>query len=197
MHLSWKKQFHEAIKNFPEISFNPEIDDKIQVVSAQQRSGRKILGSFPRRIASGGTSLFNLRSTCLGIDLNRNFDMDWNTTGSSNNPCTDKFHGLSPFSEQESIATRDAIRLINRTQKIASYVTVHNYGQLWMYPFSIIPRVSPHRADLDRVASKSVSALSSLYGTQYKYGKSTDVTYEMGGSSVDWAHGKVTLLNNK
>ena len=59
-----------------------------------------------------------------------------------------------------------------------------------------MPRVSPHRADLDRVASKSVSALSSLYGTQYKYGKSTDVTYEMGGSSVDWAHGKVTLLNN-
>jgi len=193
MQLDWKKQFQKAIKNFPEISFNPEIDDKIQVVSAPQRSGRKTLGSFPRRVASDSTSLFNLRSTCQGVDLNRNFEMYWNTTGSSDNPCDSIFHGPTPFSEKESNATREAINSIKSTQKIASYVTVHSFSQLWFYPYSIKPGVSPHRVDLDRVARKSVSALSSLYKTQYKYGKATDVIYEHGGNSVDWAHGKAGI----
>ena len=196
MQLSWKNQFQEAIKNFPGISLHPEIGDKIPVVSTQQRSGRKISGSFPRRTPTGATSTLDLRSTCLGTDLNRNYDMDWNTEGSSDNPCRDIFHGLKPFSEQETKATRDAIRSINSTQKIASYVTVHSYSQLWMYPYAMKDRVSPHRDDLDRVASKSVSALSSLYGTKYKYGKVTDVIYESGGTSGDWAHEKVTILNN-
>ena len=194
MKLSWKEQFHEAIKNFPGISLHPEIGDKVSVVSPQQRVGRKTLGSFVKRIATDGTSSLNFSSLCIGIDLNRNFDMDWNTTGSSDNLCSDEFHGPSPFSEQESNATRDAIRLIHSTQKLASFVTVHSFGQLWMYPYGIKGRVSPHRADLDRVASKSVSALSSLYGTQYKYGQAWDVIYEAGGISSDWAHGKVTIL---
>ena len=127
--------------------------------------------------------------------------MDWNTTGSSNNPLEDKYHGPSPFSEQESKALRDVILLINSTQKIASYVSVHSYGQMWLYPYGTAKRVSSHIDDLDRVASKSVSALSSLYGTQYQYGQiwktlNPNGTYPAGGNSIDWAHAKVIQLYN-
>ena len=75
-------------------------------------------------------------------------------------------------------------------------MSVHAFSQMWLYPYGTVKRVSPHSADLDRVANKSISALSSLYGTQYRYGKIWEVldpngNYESGGNSIDWAHAKV------
>ena len=38
---------------------------------------------------------------CVGTDPNRNWDCQWATVGSSNNPCSDTYHGTDPFSEIE------------------------------------------------------------------------------------------------
>ena len=121
--------------------------------------------------------------------------MDWATLGSSDYGCSDQFHGNSPFSEQESKATRDAIFSIKSKQEIASFVSVHSHGQLWMTPYASKKSLSPYNIDLKRVARKAVSALSSLYGTQYKYGPIWYlIGQRVGGSSVDWAHEKVTEM---
>ena len=46
---------------------------------------------------------------CIGVDPNRNWDCAWATVGSSNNPCSDTFHGPEAFSEIEMESAADYI----------------------------------------------------------------------------------------
>ena len=41
---------------------------------------------------------------CLGVDLNRNYDVDWGSVGVSKYPCSLTYAGTGAFSEPESIA---------------------------------------------------------------------------------------------
>ena len=40
-------------------------------------------------------------SSCIGVDLNRNWGHSWSITGTSNDPCTEIYHGAAAFSEPE------------------------------------------------------------------------------------------------
>ena len=44
-------------------------------------------------------------------------------------------------------------------QKVAAYVSVHAFSQLWMFPYGHIKSNSKHYSDLKRVAQASVSKL--------------------------------------
>merc|ERR1719356_1142427 len=44
----------------------------------------------------------NAGSSCIGIDLNRNYDANFAGAGSSSNPCSDTYHGPSAASEPET-----------------------------------------------------------------------------------------------
>ena len=194
----WKNHFQDVIKIFPEASSQKQFDGRFSDAPAKQ-DGRDIFSSsFFESRQAGAPYQYGAGRKCIGTDVNRNFDMDWATKGSSYNGCDPEiFHGTSPFSEQESKATRRAIFFIRRKQKIASFVSVHSYGQLWMTPYASKKSLSPYNSDLQRVAQKAVSALSSIYGTQYKYGPISSaeiIGHEVGGSSVDWAHEKVIKL---
>ena len=190
----WGQQFQGVVQGFPGASSPQQVGGGFPGGFPQQ-AGSGFPGSFPgTRPTGGSTSQFGSGNKCTGTDVNRNFDMDWATVGSSQDPCQDTFHGTSPFSEQESKATRDAIFSIKSTQKIASFVSVHSFSQLWMTPYGSKKSLSPYNTDLKRVAQKAVSALSSLYGTTYEYGPISHIIYKAAGSSVDWAHDKVINL---
>ncbi|MEL6275591.1 MAG: M14 family metallopeptidase, partial [Bacteroidota bacterium] len=72
----------------------------------------------------------NAGSSCVGVDLNRNYDTDWGGAGSSGNPCSDSYRGPSVFSELESQAVRDFVTNIN--PPIA--YTTHTFGEYWLGP---------------------------------------------------------------
>ena len=189
--FGWGQQLQGAIQGFPGASSQQQVGGGWPGASSPQQIGGGFPGSFPGSQPVGGSSKFGVGNKCTGTDVNRNFDMDWATVGSSQDACQDTYHGTSPFSEQESKATRDAIFSIKSTQKIASFVSVHAFSQLWMTPYGSKKSLSPYHNDLKRVAQKAVSALSSLYGTQYEYGPISHIIYKAAGSSVDWAHEKV------
>lgn len=63
--------------------------------------------------------------SCVGTDLNRNFGYQWNTGGSSSNPCLDTYHGGSPMSENEAKALQNYMT----GKKWDTYLTVHSFGQ--------------------------------------------------------------------
>jgi hypothetical protein len=64
-------------------------------------------------------------SGCYGVDLNRNFGYQWNTGGSSANPCSDTFHGGSAMSENEA----KALQQYMTGKPWTTYLTFHSYGQ--------------------------------------------------------------------
>ncbi len=76
----------------------------------------------------------NNASTCIGVDLNRNFDFLWQFTigQTSSNPCSDTYKGASAFSEPE---TRNVRYLLDTYKNICCFMDVHSYSQLVLYPW--------------------------------------------------------------
>ncbi|CAK0788216.1 unnamed protein product [Prorocentrum cordatum] len=72
------------------------------------------------RSSNGGGS-------CPGVDLNRNWDSDWNGASSTSlNPCSDIYVGSSPQSEPESQAI-DALIL---EAQATVFLDLHSYGEM-------------------------------------------------------------------
>ena len=53
---------------------------------------------------------------------------------SSDNPCSNNYHGKTPFSAPEVKAVSEYVRANQRN--IFSALDIHSKGQLWMYPWS-------------------------------------------------------------
>ncbi|TRY58491.1 hypothetical protein DNTS_004910 [Danionella cerebrum] len=110
----------------------------------------------------------NSGSSCIGADPNRNFNAGWCSTGASSNPCSDTYCGSSPESEIEAKNLANFIR--SNKSIIKSYLTVHSYSQLLLFPYSYKYGLAADHSELLSVAQGATSALRSLYGTKYTSG---------------------------
>jgi len=70
-----------------------------------------------------------------GVDLNRNYGWEWRYE--RDDPNDKNYQGSAPFSEPETAAIRDL--LVQQTPTMS--VSVHSYGNEWMYPwgYSALP----------------------------------------------------------
>ncbi|XP_043516115.1 carboxypeptidase B-like [Frieseomelitta varia] len=133
----------------------------------------------------------NSGSTCRGVDGNRNYDMQWMTTGASNNPCSDTYAGPKPFSEVENQHLRDFI--LARKGQIKAYFTFHSYGQYILYPWGWTTNVPANEPELRNLASQCAQAIAKSRRTRYTYGTSANALYPNSGGSDDWALGKADI----
>uniref|UniRef100_A0A0K0F5Y1 Zinc carboxypeptidase A 1 n=1 Tax=Strongyloides venezuelensis TaxID=75913 RepID=A0A0K0F5Y1_STRVS len=125
---------------------------------------------------------------CMGTDLNRNFDFYWSETGSSDNPCSNQFHGSSPLSEPEARAVSDFLTSDEMFDRLDGFITLHTYAQLWIHPYSHEYENYPTDVrDISRVALKAINRLRAIYGTDYNYGTGADLLSPASGGSDDWA----------
>ncbi|KAM9351666.1 carboxypeptidase A4 [Symphorus nematophorus] len=127
----------------------------------------------------------NQGSTCRGVDPNRNWDAGFAGPGASRNPCSDSYHGPSAHSE---IEVKNVVNLIKSHGNFKSFISVHAYSQLLMYPYGYSCRNVPHQPELDSVGRAAVQKLTSLYGTRYKVGSICNIIYQASGGSIDWSY---------
>ncbi|KAL2094043.1 hypothetical protein ACEWY4_011355 [Coilia grayii] len=127
----------------------------------------------------------NPGSTCRGVDPNRNWDAGFGGPGASTNPCSDAYHGPHAHSEVE---VKNIVNLIKSHGNFKSFISIHAYSQLLMYPYGYTCNPIPHQAELDAVGRAAVNALSSLYGTRYKVGSICKIIYPASGGSIDWSY---------
>ena len=83
-------------------------------------------------------------ATCDGVDINRNFNINFGGAGSSALACSDTFHGPNFFSEAESSGIRDV--LATNRPRVKAAISIHTYSQLWMSPYaytSVLPNEYP------------------------------------------------------
>ena len=82
----------------------------------------------------------NPGTPCDGVDLNRNADVVWGVAQgqTSCSPCSEVYCGPSAFSEPE---TRNVKHLLD-TERIVSFVDVHSYSELVLYPWGHAPTQS-------------------------------------------------------
>ncbi|TKR94378.1 hypothetical protein L596_008667 [Steinernema carpocapsae] len=141
-----------------------------------------------RPIAVGG-----LRC-CQGVDLNRNFAWHWSETGSTENPCSNLYHGSGVFSEPEARAVNDFLTTPQMADKVDAFITLHTYAQLWIHPFSHeLGSYTRDYHDLRNLGVKAAKRLESVYGTHYKVGTGADLLSPASGGSDDWAKGTLGI----
>ncbi|XP_006887190.1 PREDICTED: carboxypeptidase A1 [Elephantulus edwardii] len=124
-------------------------------------------------------------SSCVGVDPNRNWDAGFGLAGASNSPCSETYHGQYANSEVE---VKSIVDFVKAHGNIKAFVSIHSYSQLLLYPFGYKTDPARDQSELHQLAKAAVTALSSLYGTKYKYGSIISTIYRASGGTIDWAY---------
>ena len=132
----------------------------------------------------------NYGSHCVGIDINRNWDVHWSdSNGASTDPCAEDYRGPSAGSTPEIKALSRFQNFVARAQGVRLYIDIHSYSQLWMSPYGYNCSVLPKdNRELLRVSAGAVKALKGVYGTDFTYGPICETIYPATGGSVDYAY---------
>lgn len=125
-------------------------------------------------------------STCVGVDLNRNFDANWCTEGASDQPCSEIYCGAFPESEPEAQAVADFLRSHKDTVQL--YLTIHSYSQMLLFPYSCTFDEAENHKDLLEMAQEAAQKIRRYYRSIYKVGSGAKTIYLAPGGSDDWAY---------
>jgi len=124
----------------------------------------------------------NAGSSCYGVDLNRNYDAEWGTTGISFDPCNDVYCGTAPFSEPETAAYRDFVLAHDFVTNITFHSVVgavlvpYGYGQNTFPP-------EPYNTMFHDIADMIAM------DNGYEVGSCWEVlNYMASGSTADWLY---------
>ncbi|XP_056429142.1 carboxypeptidase A2-like isoform X3 [Hyla sarda] len=131
------------------------------------------------------TRSINSGSRCVGADPNRNWNAGFGGPGASSDPCSDSYYGPRAESEVEVKAVADFIR---GHGKIKGFISIHSYSQYLLFPYGYKCTNPPHFTELNNVGKAAATALSSLYGTQYRVGTICSTIYQASGGSIDWTY---------
>ncbi|KAI4225539.1 MAG: hypothetical protein L6R36_003845 [Xanthoria steineri] len=128
-------------------------------------------------------------SSCLGHDINRNWNYQWATPGgASTDPCAQDFKGLKPADAPETVVLANFVnKLAASAQKLKLFIDYHSYSQLFMTPYGYSCTVlKANNAEYQSLAQGVAAAIKSVYGTVFKTGPICSTIYQVSGSSVDY-----------
>ncbi|MFA6046708.1 MAG: M14 family zinc carboxypeptidase [Phycisphaerales bacterium] len=122
----------------------------------------------------------------FGVDMNRNWDLGFGGEGSSADPTSEIFRGVSAFSEVETQHLRD---FVESEPRIRSHMDFHSYSQLVMSPWAWTATLPP---DFGVFAALDVAIQSSIRGVNgvtYAQGPVYTTIYPAAGNALDWSYG--------
>ncbi|XP_017312656.1 carboxypeptidase B2 [Ictalurus punctatus] len=125
-------------------------------------------------------------SSCVGVDLNRNFDANWCTVGASSNPCSDIYCGQYPESEPEVQAVTKFLR--SHKDSVKLYFSIHSYSQLLLFPYSYTLEQVPNYTELFELVQEASFKIRRHYKNIYRYGSGAKTIYLAPGGSDDWVY---------
>jgi len=134
----------------------------------------------------------NPGSTCVGTDLNRNYDQMWGNAGASTSFCSETYRGSSPASDVETQHVQAALR--QRGASLLVSIHFHTYGQLWLMPWGSVTTTGACNYAADDaamlvVANAGANAVQATYGTTWARGNSCATIYPASGITMDYSKG--------
>ncbi|MCZ7582854.1 MAG: M14 family metallopeptidase [Deltaproteobacteria bacterium] len=128
----------------------------------------------------------NPNTNCEGVDLNRNYSVDFGGGGASSNPCSETYHGPSALSEPE---TQAMAAFFDAHENVTTALNIHSYGRLILYPWG--NTATPIADATDLATHQAIgAAFADLtgYDDMQSYG-----LYQTSGDAVDWQYGVLGL----
>jgi len=135
----------------------------------------------------------NSGSSCVGTDLNRNYNDHWNGGGSSANPCSETFMGRAAASEMEVQVTSKYFQSI---PPVVGAIDWHSYSQLVLRPYGWTSANSPDEARLKQIGDSISAAILQVHGMRYTSQKSIQL-YVTSGTASDWFYGAEATRGNQ
>jgi len=129
---------------------------------------------------------------CKGVDANRNYGYHWNEGGSSNDRCSDTYHGPAAWSEIENVHVSNYI--MARQGDWIFYNSIHSYSQLVLLPWAYTDTPPDDYNDMLEIAVRGEAALEAVHGKTYDVGCIPCLLYIASGGSIDWAHGEAGIF---
>lgn len=121
-----------------------------------------------------------------GVDLNRNFDCNWNGSGSSADPLQFDFAGSGPCSEPEVKCLSDFLTANRQKERIETFISLHSYSQLIMFPYGHTDERVDNYDDLKAIGNAASDAIKARHGREYEAGSIIETIYPSSGGSSDW-----------
>ena len=142
------------------------------------------IGAYRRKNcrAAGGTGPTQPSSACEGnpgVDLNRNYGINWGSDGASSSDQAPDYRGAGPFSEPES----EAIRRLVASRNVTMLITNHTFGHLVLRPPGVrAANVVPDETRLKAIGDRMAAPMD------YKSERSWEL-YDNSGTTEDWSYG--------
>ena len=144
-----------------------------------------------RPYAASRLAAHNMPDRCNGVDLNRNYDINFGGEGSSSNVCSFLYQGPHPFSEPEVKAVSEL--LSKNRHRFKMTLSLHSFNQLWSCPnaFTTSPTVDhQHHMEVLSLVQKTVMATN---GVKYDIGPLGASLYLGSGFMMDWIYHKLGI----
>jgi len=135
----------------------------------------------------------NSGSSCIGTDLNRNYNDHWAGGGSSTNPCSDTYMGTAAASEIEVQITQDYFKSI---PPVLGAIDWHSYSQLILRPYGWTQSNSPDEARLKQIGDTMSGSILAVHNQRYTSQKSIQL-YVTTGTASDWFYGREAQDHNR
>lgn len=120
---------------------------------------------------------------CMGVDLNRNFPVDWGGSGStSDNVCSEVYIGEHAASEPETQAIKKAIDETHLTL----HVDFHSYSEVFLAPWSYKVDPHPDRVKINELMLRMSGAIKNNSGKDYSTG-GNELLYKASGIGPDYS----------
>ena len=139
-------------------------------------------------------ALNEMPDRCNGVDLNRNYDINFGGEGGSPNPCSFLFEGPAPFSEPEVRAVSDLLYRFKNRIKLA--ISLHSFNQLWACPYAFKKTSSAHLNHHMNVLRDIQNAVFNTNGVNYQIGPLSTSLYVGSGFMMDWIYTKLGITNS-
>ncbi len=137
----------------------------------------------------------NSDSDCVGTDLNRNWNLDWNGEEStSQDPCSYIYVGTGPFSAPETQAVSDYMLSI---PNLVGHIDIHSYSALIVAPWGHIDEPTDDNDEFFCLGTKMQSVVSNTNNYPYVFGVGTvnNMLYLVSGGMPDWTYNSFGALS--
>lgn len=126
-------------------------------------------------------------SSCVGTDLNRNWDViGFGAGATSSNPCKETYKGTEKNSEPETQAISETI--MKYKDNVRVYLSFHSYGQYWLNSWGYKTQLAVDNEKLEVLGRQAVDAINCINPDRsYTIGSAGAIFYIAGGASDDYA----------
>lgn len=131
------------------------------------------------------------RSTCYGVDLNRNYDVVGYGVGATRDPCKETYQGAGRNTEPEVIAATNVVMRLKDVARVS--LSFHSYGQLWLTSWGYKSQLPVDNDKMVRLGQKAAEAIKASSGREYTVGAAGLIFYPAGGASDDFAKAKAHI----